>query len=364
MSTLYKRKGTPYYWWSSFYKGKRVAQSTKMSNKKLARKIRELWDYNLIVGDLEFLGLSNIPTKFLTEYISEYLKFIESRKTNGSVEIATGVLNKFKEYMTNRKILRLDDLTVKVLNEYIDNLTKMVKDGKDGFKEVSVAPKTKRNHLQEISLMLDQAVIEEIIQSNPSKKVTLPIMKKTKENRVLTLIDLKTIFSKSGSWTLYYAFLYHTGLRAGDVAVLKHGNIDFKKKAIVSFIKKSRRIHEFPLPTVLLELIPKGKNSSEPLFPELYNERRKKVKDNLAKPRKYMQALLTANGLEWATLHSFRHTFNTSLRDLGLSIEDRQILLAHASSEVNKIYTHPNFDLASQYVNRIPSFQYNQMKRN
>ena len=81
-------------------------------------------------------------------------------------------------------------------------------------------------------------------------------------------------------------------------AVLKHGNIDFKKKAIVSFIKKSRRIHEFPLPTVLLELIPKGKNSSDPLFPELYNESRKKVKDNLAKPRKYMQALLTANGLQ------------------------------------------------------------------
>ncbi|MEC7927557.1 MAG: tyrosine-type recombinase/integrase, partial [Candidatus Neomarinimicrobiota bacterium] len=210
----------------------------------------------------------------------------------------------------------------------------------------------------------EQAVIEEYIQSNPAKKVTLPIMKKTKENRVLTQIDLKTIFSESGSWTLYYAFLYHTGLRAGDVAVLTHDNIDFKKKAIVSFIKKSRRIHEFPLPTVLLELIPKGKNSSDPLFPELYNESRKKVKDNLAKPRKYMQALLTANDLEWATLHSFRHTFNTSLRDLGLSIEDRQILLAHASSEVNKIYTHPNFDLASKYVNRIPAFKYNQIKRN
>ena len=80
--------------------------------------------------------------------------------------------------MTNRKILRLDDLTVKVLNEYIDNLTKMVKDGKDSFKEVSVATKDKKNHLQEISLMLDQAVIEEIIQSNPSKKVTLPIIEK------------------------------------------------------------------------------------------------------------------------------------------------------------------------------------------
>ena len=42
--------------------------------------------------------------------------------------------------------------------------------------------------------------------------------------------------------------------------------------------------------------------------------------------------------------------------DLGLSIEDRKVLLAQASSEANKIYTHPNFDLASRYVNQIPTY--------
>jgi len=31
-------------------------------------------------------------------------------------------------------------------------------------------------------------------------------------------------------------------------------------------------------------------------------------------------------------------------------------LLAQASSEANKIYTHPNFDLASRYVNQIPTY--------
>ena len=42
--------------------------------------------------------------------------------------------------------------------------------------------------------------------------------------------------------------------------------------------------------------------------------------------------------------------------EVGLSIEDRQVLLAQASSSVNKIYTHPNFDLASQYVNRVKPY--------
>ena len=63
-----------------------------------------------------------------------------------------------------------------------------------------------------------------------------------------------------------------------------------------------------------------------------------------------MQELLKIGGRPKATLHSFRHTFNNTLRDLGLPIEDRQILLAHASSATTKIYTHPNFKLALDYI--------------
>ena len=41
---------------------------------------------------------------------------------------------------------------------------------------------------------------------------------------------------------------------------------------------------------------------------------------------------------------------------IGMMKDDRQLLLAHASSSTNKIYTHPNFDLASQYVNKVPMY--------
>ena len=70
-----------------------------------------------------------------------------------------------------------------------------------------------------------------------------------------------------------------------------------------------------------------------------------------------MQMLLKLNDRPKATLQSFRVTFNNILRDLGLSIQDRQILLAHSSSETTKIYTHPNFDLAAKFVNLIPDYQ-------
>jgi len=82
----------------------------------------------------------------------------------------------------------------------------------------------------------------------------------------------------------------------------------------------------------------------------------KEQNDKLVKPRKYMQTLLKTEGRPHADLHSFRHTFNQSLLELGMNVEDRQKLLAHASSTTTKIYTHPNFDLALQYVNRVPLY--------
>jgi len=351
MSTLYKKKNSPYWYWAAVFQGRRVAQSTKMTSKKLAKKVKEHWDLNLILENLEFLGLSNHPSTLISDFINQYLVFIGNRKSEKSLLTAKGVLNRFKEYLISQNIKRVDEINVKFINGYIDSLTRTVKE-----KEITVAPKTKKNHLQEISLLLDQAVNEEVIQSNPAKRAILPKMTKKDRHRLLEPADLKIIFDGAGSWSLYYAFLYHTGLRAGDVALLTYGDFDFKKKAITSFIRKSRRIHEFPIAEVLVKQLIKGNSKDTPLFPELNAETERKLNDNLSKPRKYMQALLKSQGRPSATLHSFRHTFNNSLRDLGLAIEDRQVLLAHASSDANKIYTHPNFELASQFVNKLPTF--------
>ena len=137
--------------------------------------------------------------------------------------------------------------------------------------------------------------------------------------------------------------------------MLTYGNIDQKRKVIVSLIRKSKRIHEVPLGNVLLEMIDSG-DKEVPFFPTLYANTDRRLNDNLKKPRKFLQEILEAHDLKKADLHSFRTTFNNTLRDLGLSIEDRQVLLTHSSSQTTKIYTHPNLQLAFDYINRIPEY--------
>ena len=342
MSSLYKRLDSKYYWWTGTYKGRRLRKSTAMTRKHLARKVQDHWDLNLVLGNLGFLGLSTHSPMNISDYCHEYLNFIESRKSERRVSVIRGILKRFLKYIESYGITRLDEITVKVLNGYIDWL--------------QCASGTKKRHIEGISLMLEQAIIEEVISANPAKKVTLPKIVNKVKHRPLEPIDLEIIFKCAGGWSLYYSFLFYTGLRAGDVSMLTYGNINRKKKAIVSFVRKSRRIHELPLVQILMDQLLEGKNDDEPLFPELYTESEIKLNNNLKEPREYLQTLLGAEGRPKATLHSFRVTFNNTLRDFGLPIEDRQILLAHTTSETTKIYTLPNFELASQYVNRIPDY--------
>ena len=68
MSALYKQKRSPYWWWSERYEGRRFAKSTKMTNKSLAKKLQQQWDFNIMTGDFSFIGLNSDSGYYLEKY--------------------------------------------------------------------------------------------------------------------------------------------------------------------------------------------------------------------------------------------------------------------------------------------------------
>ncbi len=340
MSRLYKRKRSPHWVYDSNFRGKRLRISTGMRQKIHAQKVQCEWDMKLFNGDLSFTKSTIQMQSYIDAFMDEYLK-VRSRVSSNTANTANSVLNRFKRFLKQEGICSIAEINIKVLDSYIDYL--------------DTAPKTKHNHIKELKIMFDRAVIENIMDKNPALHVTLPQVAKNDVHRLLESEDLQIIFDGASSYKLFYEFLYHTGLRSGDVAMLTYENIDFKRNTIVSMVRKSRRIHEFPLANALvIQLDQKG--TAGPLFPTLYANSERKLNDNLKKPRLYMQALLKAKGRPKATLHSFRTTFNNALRDLGLDIEDRRVLLAHSSSQTTKIYTHPNLELAQNWINKLPNY--------
>ena len=294
----------------------------------------------LASDDLSFYGSTSVLGPDIHGFMDEHIK-VRRRISINTYNTARAVVNSLSDYLKSINVKTVSDITIKVLDGYIDHL--------------SCSAKTKKNHLIEIRQMLKRAVIEGLLPNNPAEHVTLPRIIKAEIHRSLDRYDLEVVFNHAGAWRLYFEFLYRTGLRAGDVAMLTYGNIDKKRKVIVSLIRKSRRVHEVPLSNILLNQID-NQNEDNPLFPSLYTQSERKLNDNLAKPRKFLQGILKANNRKKATLHSFRTTFNNTLRDMGLSIDDRAVLLAHSSSETTKIYTHPNLELAFEYINKMPDF--------
>lgn len=82
---------------------------------------------------------------------------------------------------------------------------------------------------------------------------------------------------------------------SGDVATLTYGNIDLKRKIITQFMRKSRKIFEFPLSNALLAATQDG-TLCEALLPslcvrkELFNGDwqvdEKRLHSGLSKPRR------------------------------------------------------------------------------
>ncbi|SVE41939.1 uncharacterized protein METZ01_LOCUS494793, partial [marine metagenome] len=234
----------------------------------------------------------------LSAYLDEYLS-VRSRVSENTHNTARAVTARFKCFLTTVGIRSISELNIKVLDDYIDYL--------------DLAPNTVHNHLKELKIMLRRAVADGLLESNPAEHVTLPKIIKKDLHRMLEPIDLKIIFEGANSYKLYFEFLYYTGLRAGDVARLTYGDIDFNRNSITCLIRKAKRFHELPLAKELLVQVKQGKKE-DPLFPALYAVTERKLNDNLKKPRLYMQALLQAKGRPKATLHSFRTTFNNTLR--------------------------------------------------
>jgi integrase len=340
MSTLYKRKNSPYFWYSTGVYGRRIRLSTGTRSRRTAEKIQNTWDYRLAQGDTSFFEETGDPMD-VQGYIKHHLSFLSDRKTDNTVLIAKGVLTKFGEYLELQGINTLASVQLKDIDGYLDSMQR--------------TSKTKKNHLGVVSRMFNQAVKEEILERNPCEFATPPRVVHEVKHRPLEPKDLKTIFADP-TWKLYYSFLLYTGLRAGDVALLRYENIDVKRKRITQLIRKSRRVHELPLSVHLVNLLGEIKGRTGPVFPDLYTGDERRLNDNLAKPRKHMQALLKTEKRPKATLHSFRVTYNNMLRDQGMTIQDRQILLAHTSSETTKIYTHPNAELAEKYLDGLVNY--------
>ena len=140
-------------------------------------------------------------------------------------------------------------------------------------------------------------------------------------HRVLEDSDLRTIFRYRHNWHRFYTFLFLTGIRPVDIAMLISRSLARERNVIGYYRQSTGKYVEVSVPPNLLDVFPMEMPQDQPLFPELHSaiedddHRADQLNEKLGQPAEFLEALLAAAGRPAASLIAFRMTFDHGIKE-------------------------------------------------
>lgn len=268
--------------------------------------------------------------------------------------------NHILPYFKNLNI-KLIDVNRSVLQKYFTTKYERGRiDGKGGL-----SPKTLRHHKNIIHQVLELAVTNGIINTNPCNNITLPKLEKNTYdfyNLDETKLFLNAVKNDS-LYPLYYITVFY-GLRRSEVLGLKWNSIDINNKILTikstrtkcnEIIEKDKTktkssFRSFPMSDEICDLFIKIKNeekSNQTIFGSSYikNDYIFKWEDGKPYDPDYIthrfQKDLKKHNLKRISFHGLRHSCGSLLNEQGYTLKDIQEWLGHADIQTTaNIYLH------------------------
>jgi integrase len=299
-------------------------------------------------------------------FLASWLATVQSNRKASTWDRYQRVVNDFLTAMGTRANVVIGDVTVQDIQPYIDA---EVRSGKNGA--------TIRMAAKVLGAAFAHAHRQGLTQLNPAAGVVLP--DQVGETRApFAWKQVRALLgAATGEWKTAIMIGVFTGARLGDCVSMRWKNVDLVNK-VISFRpqKTSRKAKDLVVPIhselerQLLSLkMPDGAGANEAhLTPTLAITN---VGGRYGLSRLF-QDLMREAGIENEKLrvqsgagrtfykygfHSLRHTFNTTLMNLGVAQELRMKLSGHASEEMNARYSHAELDTLRAAVAKIPTLQ-------
>ena len=283
-------------------------------------------------------GIANIKAKncnimfidYLRHYADLKAEYGQSKEREATIK---NVIKHIEAYNPNVTLSTIDKAYCVGWIKYLAT----VKSLRSTKNTVVISKHTANNYYSVLVAALNQAVREELIETNPASKVSAeekkPIQVQGSERTYLTLEELQSLINtKTGSDQVKRAFLFacYTGLRASDIRSLRWE--DIKKDGERMFIQKTM------VKTRQSITIPIGKSAASYLPP------RKKGGSVFSLPS---QSSVNETLKTWAKkakinksvcFHVSRHTFATSLLTKGADLYTVSKLLGHTDIAITQVY--------------------------
>ncbi|MEE9554158.1 MAG: tyrosine-type recombinase/integrase [candidate division Zixibacteria bacterium] len=242
----------------------------------------------------------------------------------------------------------------------------------DEYIRYRLQEKTKRNNsniskstvnleLRHLKAIFNTAVSWNVIKRNPFKSVKLLRVPESECPKYLTVDEISNVreaFIRT-EWQHIVNFYLWTGVRLQEALTLSWSDIDFKNrtitiKSINSKSKRNRFIGFNPdgeLGEMLLSL--KKRKDNKIFGPQSANGI-EKIQWKLDTVSRNISRVCTHIGLDWASCHTFRHTFASHLVMAGVPRYTVKELLGHSTIKTTEIYAHLAAQHKSDMIAKLP----------
>ncbi len=328
MASLRKRKyktGT-IVWVIEYYEGKTHRMKTIGECDK--RTAENIFHHFLVSREKEKFGIKEIKKITLKNFSTTYFKNAENIKAKRTIVREKQVFKPFLEFFNN---IFISEITIENIQDYRNHRLELVKQ------------ETVNLEFRHLKAIFNWAKTLDYIGINVFAKIKPIRVPESKHPRFFEVNEIDKVRKSfmGAPFENIVEFYILTGARLKEALILSWDNVDFKRDIVtiqsIDTKNKKHRIISFKNDIKLKQLlISLPKRNDNLLFGPKENQNQwsqwwvsRKIANNLTKI-----------GFDWATCHSFRHTYISHLVMAGVPLPTVQKIIGHGSFITTLKYSH------------------------
>ena len=323
----YRSNGKPWCIAYTGVDGKLRREKTDAPTKELAKKL--LAKRIVEVTEAKIAGVTvDRPVVTFTEFVKEYTRHIEAKKTVASIARDKEIIERLKKTFGDA---RMKDVTTGMVQRYMDDRMH------DTYgKGHPYRPATINREIICLSAISREAVKRDHVVKNPVRGVKLL----KEDNKIVRYLsddeERRLMAACTPNLKPIVVFALNTGMRKGEILNLEWDDVDLEQRLIRVRNTKSKRTRYIPINTTLKTVLAGlAKYEGCPHVFTNPDTRTRWCDQKIAWRYTIRRAKVTK-----FRFHDLRHTFASRLVQAGVPLQAVQELLGHATIEMTMRYAH------------------------
>ena len=353
MCALYRRGNK---WWYAFqFQGRRIQESTGMTNKTAAQNAETIRKAALIERRAG-IARKPLPPKF-EEYVPKFLAWSKQQHRMNTYLLHR---NNYTTLLRHFSGKWMDEITSGMIEDF--KLARIVEERQNSKDGETVSPATVNRALTTLKLIFNRAAKDGFPISNPTNDVAF-LEEGEGQIRVISFEEELAYFQAASQPLRDIArIMLETGMRPEEVYRMKFGNLDFLQRTIFNpFGKTKASKRTLPMTDEVFEVLKRLATEAvgQYVFPSPKNPDK-----HIGGVRKAHDAAVERAQIdEHFRLYDLRHTYATRAVMAGIDLPTLAAQLGHKKIQMTMRYVHPAEQHKREAVGKMENFKFAEMQR-